>query len=86
MVHYFSRHYDEAIDQSRETLELSPVTGPVHQSLAYAYAQKCMWKEAKEEIEKASNWPTMTFEAKHRSEYSARWQESWLKLEEFVTN
>lgn len=51
MVHYFSRHYDEAIEQFCETLELYPLAGPVHLFLGFAYAQKCMWKEAKEEID-----------------------------------
>jgi TolB-like protein/Tfp pilus assembly protein PilF len=51
MVHYFSRHYDEAIEQFRETLELYPLAEPVHLFLGFSYAQKCMWKEAKEEID-----------------------------------
>jgi tetratricopeptide (TPR) repeat protein len=52
LVHYFSRHYDEAIEQFHEAGELSPLSGSVHLSLAFTYDQKCMWKEAKEEIEK----------------------------------
>ena len=51
MVHYFSRHYDQAIEQFRETVELYPPSGPGHLFLGFAYAQKCMWKEAKGEIE-----------------------------------
>jgi TolB-like protein/DNA-binding winged helix-turn-helix (wHTH) protein/Tfp pilus assembly protein PilF len=51
-VYYSSRHYDEAIKQSREAGELSPLSGSTHLFVAFAYAQKCMWKEAKEEIER----------------------------------
>ena len=53
MVHYFSRHYDEAIEQFREAIELYPLSGPGHLFLGFAYAQICIWKEAKEEIEKS---------------------------------
>ena len=52
LVHSFSGHYDEAIEQFRESGELSPLSGSVHLLLAFTYALKCMWKEAKEEIEK----------------------------------
>jgi TolB-like protein len=52
LVHYSSRQYDKAIDQFRETAELYPLSATVHQSLAFLYARKCMWKEAKEEMEK----------------------------------
>jgi tetratricopeptide (TPR) repeat protein len=51
LVHYFSGHYDEAIELFREAGELNPLSWYVHISLAFIYAQKCMWKEAKEEIE-----------------------------------
>jgi tetratricopeptide (TPR) repeat protein len=53
LVHYFSGHYDEAVEQFREAGELNPLSWSVHLSLAFTYAQKCMWKEAKEEIEKS---------------------------------
>ena len=86
MVHYFSRHYDEAIEQFRETLELSPVTGSVHLFLGFAYAQKCMWKEANEEIDTGLKLANDDLRSEASFGVFRAMAESWLKLEEFVTS
>jgi tetratricopeptide (TPR) repeat protein len=38
-VHYFCRHYDQAIDQLQKAIELDPSFVPTHQLLALAYAR-----------------------------------------------
>jgi tetratricopeptide (TPR) repeat protein len=51
-IHYFSRRYDQAIDQFHRTNEIDPTFGPTHQFLAFSYAQKGMRHDAIAELEK----------------------------------
>ncbi len=51
-IYYFSRRYDQAIEQLHETNEIDPLFGPAHQFLAFVYAQKGMRHEAIAELEK----------------------------------
>ena len=49
---YIARRFDEAIEQSRKTLELDPSFSPAHGNLGEAYAAKAMYREALAEYEK----------------------------------
>jgi len=51
-VHYFCRHYDQAIDQFQKAIELDPSFVPTHQLLALAYARSGDFHKAAEEAEK----------------------------------
>jgi TolB-like protein/DNA-binding winged helix-turn-helix (wHTH) protein len=51
-VLYFSRLYDQAIEQFHKSIELDPLFPPAHQFLAFAYAQKGMRHNAVAELEK----------------------------------
>jgi TolB-like protein len=51
-VLYFSRLYDQAIEQLHKSNELDPLFPPAHQFLAFAYAQKGMRHHAMAELEK----------------------------------
>jgi TolB-like protein len=51
-VLYFSRLYDQAIEQLHKSNELDPLFPPAHQFLAFAYAQKGMRHNALAELEK----------------------------------
>jgi tetratricopeptide (TPR) repeat protein len=51
-IRFFSRRYDQAIEQLHATNELDPFFAPSHQLLAATYAQKGMRQEAIAEIEK----------------------------------
>jgi len=53
-IHFFSRQYDQAIEQLAATNELDPTFAPSHQLLAAAYAQKGMRREAMAEIEEGA--------------------------------
>jgi len=50
---YFSREYDEAIEQCRKTLEIDPNFGGAHLFLGRLYKEKGMYQEALTELEKA---------------------------------
>jgi TolB-like protein/Tfp pilus assembly protein PilF len=50
-VHYLARHYYEAIEEFRKTLELDPLFPGTHQLLACAYARTGMWQDAMAESE-----------------------------------
>jgi tetratricopeptide (TPR) repeat protein len=52
MALYYSRQYDQAVEQLRKTLELDANFGPAHYYLGMAYVQKSMVKEGIEEFEK----------------------------------
>jgi DNA-binding winged helix-turn-helix (wHTH) protein/TolB-like protein/Flp pilus assembly protein TadD len=52
---YFARHYDEAIEQCRKTLELEPNYGGGRFFLGRLYKQKGMYREALAELEKAKD-------------------------------
>jgi tetratricopeptide (TPR) repeat protein len=49
----FARQYDQALEQGRKTLELSPTFDWAHEILALAYEQKGMYDEAIAEYEEA---------------------------------
>ena len=51
---YFARHYDEAIEQYRKTLELDPNFALAHLWLGEAYKQKGMHQQAILELQKVS--------------------------------
>ena len=53
--YYLARRYDDAIEQSRNTLELDPNFFPAHRYLGLAYEQKAMYAEAIAELTKAAN-------------------------------
>lgn len=53
LASYFSRNYDQAIDQFQKTLELDANFPPPHTFLAAAYEQKGMLKEATAASQKA---------------------------------
>ena len=60
VVHYFSRHYDRAIEQLQKTTELTPDFAPVHQFLAFAYARNGMSTDTeglRKSLEAANNNP-----------------------------
>jgi adenylate cyclase len=50
---FFSRAYDEAIEQCRKTLEIDPNFGGAHLFLGRSYKEKRMYQEALTELEKA---------------------------------
>jgi TolB-like protein/tetratricopeptide (TPR) repeat protein len=50
-VYYFARHYYEAIEEFRKTLELDALFPGTHQLLACAYARTGMWQDAMAESE-----------------------------------
>ena len=52
-VLYFSRRYDEAIDQYKKALGIEPDFALAHKGLADVYSQKSMFGEALTEIERA---------------------------------
>jgi adenylate cyclase len=49
---YFTRHYDEAIEQYRKTLELDSEFRPAHSWLGRAFLQKGMLEKAIEEFQR----------------------------------
>jgi len=50
---YFSRKYDEAIEQCRKTLEIDPNRGGAHLFMGRSYKEKRMYQDALTELEKA---------------------------------
>ena len=50
---YYAHRYDQAIAQSRETLEMDPNFGPAYYGLGRAYGQKGMYDEAIGAVNKA---------------------------------
>jgi TolB-like protein/DNA-binding winged helix-turn-helix (wHTH) protein/Tfp pilus assembly protein PilF len=52
-VHFFARQYDQAIDQSRKTLELDAHFYIAHDYLGWALNQKGMYKEALAAVQQA---------------------------------
>ncbi len=56
-VHYYSRHYDEAIELARKTLELDPHFFTAHRLLSLSYQGKKMFDEA---ITENQQWGALT--------------------------
>jgi tetratricopeptide (TPR) repeat protein len=54
-VRYFARLYDQAIEAALRTVEMDPNFFPVHWLVAFAYAQKQMYKDAMTEAQKAAD-------------------------------
>lgn len=52
--YYFARHYEDAIKEGRNAVDLGPDFAPAHLVLGHAYEQKGMLKEAVAEFEAAS--------------------------------
>ncbi|HTX39116.1 MAG TPA: winged helix-turn-helix domain-containing protein [Bryobacteraceae bacterium] len=52
--YYFARHYEDAIKEGRNAVDLGPDFAPAHLVLGYAYEQKGMLREAITEFETAS--------------------------------
>jgi TolB-like protein/DNA-binding winged helix-turn-helix (wHTH) protein/Tfp pilus assembly protein PilF len=50
---YFARRYDEAIEQSRRTLEMDPTFAPSHVTAGLAYLAKQQYSESLAELESA---------------------------------
>jgi TolB-like protein/DNA-binding winged helix-turn-helix (wHTH) protein/Tfp pilus assembly protein PilF len=53
LVHYFARHYDDAITQFGEALDLDPNFGPAHVMLGRTYVAQGLPDRAVEELERA---------------------------------
>jgi serine/threonine-protein kinase len=54
-VHYFARQYDHAIEAGLRTIEMEQNFFPAHWLVAFAYAQKQMFKDAVTENQKAAD-------------------------------
>ena len=55
---YFTREYDQAIEQCNKTLEMDPNFGGAHQFRGRSHIQKQMYEEALAELQKArGSWP-----------------------------
>jgi serine/threonine-protein kinase len=54
-VFYFARQYDQAIEVALRTVEMDPNFLPPHWLVAFAYAQKQMYKDALTETQKAAD-------------------------------
>ena len=54
-VCYFARQYDQAIEAALRTVEMDPNFLPTHWLVAFAYAQKQMYKDAMTETQKAAD-------------------------------
>ena len=52
-MHYYTRQYDQAIEQSRRVLEMDSSFAPAYVLIGDAYIQKGMHKEAINELNKA---------------------------------
>ncbi len=52
--YYFARHYEDAIKEGRNAVDLGPDFAPAHMVLGHAYEQNGMLKEAVAEFEAAS--------------------------------
>jgi serine/threonine protein kinase len=55
--HYFGRHYDEAIEQLRKTIELDPALVRPHELLALVYADAGVYDLAKAECQVVGSLP-----------------------------
>src|SRR5881409_1532720 len=55
VIHYFSRRYEQGIEQFHETNELDPHFSPAHQFLALAYARKGLRQDAMAEVRKLAD-------------------------------
>jgi tetratricopeptide (TPR) repeat protein len=51
---FYSRRYDQAIEQYRKTIEMNPAFAPAHFSLGRAYEQKGMHQDAVAEFQQAN--------------------------------
>ena len=54
-LRYFARQYDQAIEAALRTVEMDPNFFPVHWLVAFAYAQKQMYKDAMTENQRTAD-------------------------------
>jgi tetratricopeptide (TPR) repeat protein len=55
LILYFARDYDQAIEQSKKTLEMDPNFRPAHYYLGRSYREKGMYEKALEEFQKVNH-------------------------------